>query len=220
MPTPDHFGTHQPVRSLRPQPPRIAPHRTARSLRAVLKRLLVVAAVIVFGVVLFSVENTAKLLTDLTATMVVPGIPQLAQAQTPSDSPVSSIAKSEPIASEDRVSTLVEPARASVEAPTSEILWRQFQAWADEQDAQQVAKAQQDRDHSSSAKTIPDQAVERTTESVGLVQRERGSRSIPKARTRMSQRESSKEIRHTRIAPVQAAPPQRGLAKQGSSARN
>jgi hypothetical protein len=183
-----------------------------------MKRLFVVTTVIVFGVVLFSVENTAKLLADLTAKMVVPSIPQLTQAsQTPPDSGVYSIA-TEPIASEDRVSTVVEPARASAGAATSETVLRQFQAWAAEQDAQQVAAVQPVQDHSSSTKIIPDQPVEGTTGSIGLAQNDRGSRSIPKARKRIS----PKEIRQTEGARVQAAPTQRNGARvsQASVGRN
>ena len=106
-----------------------------------------VTAVIVFGVVLFFVENAAKLLTNLMATMVVPSIPQLTRApQSPSGSGESSIAKSESIASEDRVSTLAEPARASVEAATSETLVMQFEAWAAEKDAQRIATEQLNQD--------------------------------------------------------------------------
>jgi hypothetical protein len=219
MPAQGHFSTYHPLRSLRPQPPRIAPHRPATSRRAILKRLFVVTAVIVFGVVLFSVENTAKLLADVTAKMVVPSIPQFTQAsQTPSDSGVSSIAKSEPIASEDRVSTVVEPARTSVEAATSETVLRQFQAWAAEQDAQQVATVQPVQDHSSATKIIPDQPVEGTTGSIGLGQNDVGSRSIPKARKRVS----PKKMRQTEGARVQAAPTQRNGAKlsQASVGRN
>jgi hypothetical protein len=213
MPAQDRFSTYHPVRSLRPQPPRIAPHRPATSRRAILKRLFVVTAVIVFGVVLFSVENTAKLLADLTAKMVVPSIPQLTQAsQTPSNSGVSSIA------SEDRVSTVVEPARASAGAATSETVLQQFQAWAAEQDAQQVATVQPVQDHSSSTKIIPDQPVEGTTGSIGLGQNDLGSRSIPKTRKRVS----PKEMRQTEGARVQAAPTQRNGAKlsQASVGRN
>jgi hypothetical protein len=214
MPAQDHFSTYHPVRSLRPQPPRIAPHPPAASRRAILKRLFVLTAVIVFGVVLFSVENTAKLLADLTAQVVAPSIPQLTQAsQTPSDSGVSSIEKSEPIASEDHVSTVVEPARASAGAATSETVLQQFQAWAAGQDTQHTVQPVQD--HSSSTKIIPDQPVEGT---IGLAQNVLSSRSIPKARKRVS----PKEMRQTEGARVQAAPTQRNGAKfsQASVGRN
>jgi hypothetical protein len=143
--------------------------------------------------------------------MVVPSIPQLTQAsQTPSNSGVSSIA------SEDRVSTVVEPARASAGAATSETVLQQFQAWAAEQDAQQVATVQPVQDHSSSTKTIPNQPVEGTTGSIGFGQK--SSRSIPKARKRVS----PKEMRQTEGARVQAAPTQRNGAKlsQASVGRN
>ena len=221
MPAPDHFDTSQSVRLRRPQPPRIAPQRTHSSRRTVFKRLCLVTAVIVFGVVLFSVENAAKLLTNLTAAVVVPSIPLTQAPQSPSDSGESSIAKSEPIDSEDRVSTLTEPARASVEAATSESLVRQFEAWAAEQDAQRLTREQLNKDHPSSPKTIPDRA-EGTTGPTAPVQKERVSRSIRSVRMRVSPQDSPKEIRHVQNARVQAVSPQRNGAKlsQASAVRN
>src|SRR5262249_45706033 len=146
------------------------------------KRMFLVAAVIVFGVVLFSVENAAKLVTNLTATMVVPSVPQLRQAsRSSSDSGESSIAKSEPIESEDRISRRVDRARASVEAVTSGTLLMQFEAWAAERDAQRLAAEQSDQDRSS-PKIVPDRAVEVTSRLTAPVQKDGISRSIRKVR--------------------------------------
>ena len=208
MPASDHFDTYQPVRLVGPQPPKIAPHRPCSSRRRVFARLFLVAAVIVFGVVLFSVENAAKLLTNLTATMVVPSIRQLTGAShSPSDSGDSSITKSEPIDSEDRVPTLAEPARASVEAATSENLLMQFETWAAKRDAQGPAAEQLDQ--GSSSKTIPDRAIEVATGSIGPAQKDRISRSNRKVRTTVPPQKPPKEIRQMQSARVQAAPPQR-----------
>ena len=218
MPAPDHFDTSQSVRLRRPQPPRIAAHRPRSSRRSVFKRLCLVTTVIIFGVVLFSVENAAKLLTNLTATMVVPGIPQLTQApRLPFDSGESSIAKTEPIGSEDRVSTLIEPARASVEAATPQTLEMQFEAWAAEQDAQRLTKEPLSKD---SPKTIPERADEGTTGAP--VQKDRVSRSIRRVRTRVSPQDPPKEVRQVQNARVQAVPPQRNGAafSQASAVRN
>lgn len=218
MPASDHFDTYQPVRLVRPQPPKIAPHRPRSSRRRVFARLFLVAAVIVFGVVLFSVENAAKLLTNLTATMVVPSIPQLTRAsQSPSDSGESSsgessIAKSERIDSENRVSTVAEPARASVEAATSENLLMQFEAWAAKRDVQRPATEQ--LDEGSSFKTTPDRAIEVATESIGPAQKDRLSRSSRKVRTTLPQQEPPKEIRQMQSARVQSVPPQRNSTSE------
>jgi len=217
----DHFSTYRPVRLLRPEP-KIAPERPA-TFRRTFKRLFLVAAVIAFGVVLFSVENTAKLLADLAVAMIVPRVPEFTQAsQTPSDSRVSSIAKLQPIGGEYSETTLVEPPRLDVKTPTSETLLRQFQAWAAEQDAQQLATAQTDQDRSSSLKTIPGRAVEEAVGSTGLGPKDRGSRSAPKARTKASPQTPQKEIRQTQSARVQVAPTQRNEAKfsQASVVRN
>jgi hypothetical protein len=211
MPASDHFDTYQPVRLVRPQPPKIAPSRPRSSRRRVFARLFLVAAVIVFGVVLFSVENAAKLLTNLTATMVVPSIPQLTPAsQSPSDSGESSIAKSERIDSEKRVSTLAEPARASVEAATSDLLM-QFEAWAAKRDGQRPATEQLDQGSSSN---IPDRAIEVATGSIGPAQKDRVSRSSRKVRTTVPSQEPPKEIRQMQSARVQAAPPQRNSTSE------
>jgi hypothetical protein len=217
-----HFGTYQPVRSLRPQPPSTAPRGTRSSRRMIFKRLCLIVAALVFGFFLFSVENTAKLLTYLTATVAgPPSIPQLKVSSSPSDSGESSVAKSEPNGSEDRVSTLVEPLRSDVETPTSEALLRQFEAWAAEQDAQQLATVQPDQDRSPSPKTNPNRVVDETVSSTGLDQKDRGSRSAPKARVRASPQQSN-ESRHIQHAGVQAAPPQRAGSKfsQASGVRN
>jgi hypothetical protein len=202
----DHFDTYRPVRLVRPQPPKIAPDRPRSSRRRVFARLFLVAAVIVFGVVLFSVENAAKLLTNLTGTMVVPSIPQLTASQSPSDSGESSIAKSERIDSENRGSTLAEPARASIEVATPENLLMQFEAWAAKRDAQRPATEQLGQ--GSPAKTIPDRAIEVATGSMGPAKKDRAARSNRKV-TALPPQEPPKEIRQTQSARVQAAPPQR-----------
>ena len=215
----DHFNTYRPVRLLRPEPPETAPKKPA-TFRRTVKRLLI-AAVIAFGVVLFSVENTAKLLADLAASMIAPRVSEFTQtSQTPSASRDSSIAKLQPTGGEDRESTLVEPPRSDVDTPTSETLLRQFQAWAAEQDAQQLATAQTDQDRSSSLKTIPGRAVEEAVGSTGLGPK--GPRSAPKARTKASPQTPKKEIRQTQSARVQVAPTQRNEAKfsQASVVRN
>jgi hypothetical protein len=213
MPTSEQFDTYQPVRLPRPRPPRTAPHRPRSSRRTVFKRLFLVAAVIVFGVVLFSVENAAILLTNLTATMVAPSIPQPRQAsQPPSDSGESSIAKSEPIESEDRISRLVDPARASVEVATSETLLMQFEAWAAERDAQQLT-AEQSAQHRSSPKTVADRAVEATTGLAATVQKDRVSRSIRKVRPKVSLQQPPKQVDQLKNARVRAPPSQRNEAK-------
>jgi hypothetical protein len=213
MPASDHFDTYQPVRLVRPQPPKIAPHRPRSSRQRAIARLFLVATVIVFGVVLFSVENAAKLLTNLTATMVVPSIPQLTGAsRSPSDSGESSITKSERIDSENRVSTLAEPARASVEAATSENVLIQFEAWAAKRDAQRAVTEQLDQ--GSSSKTIPERAIEVATGSIGPAQKDRVSRSNRKVRTTVPAQEPPNEIRQMQSARVQAAPPQRNSTSE------
>ena len=186
------------------------------------RRLFVVAAVIVFGVVLFSVENTAKLLADLAATVVGPNIPQLTRAsQSYFDTRDFSIAKPEPVGSDGPASSLIGSTHAAVEAPTSETLLRQFQAWAAEQDAQQLATAQLNQ-VSSSPKAISERAVEGTFGSTGPVQKERRSPSTPKAQPRVTPQASQKQIWQTQSARVQVAPAQHNGAKftQAAAVRN
>jgi hypothetical protein len=221
MRAPNHFGTYRPVRLLRPGPPRPDPHRPATSRRMIFKRLFIVTAAIVFGVFLFSVENAAKLLTDVTAAMFMPRTLQPMQSSlSPSDSRDSSIAESQPISGKPHASTLVEPTHADVEAPAPESLFRQFQAWAAEQDAQQLATVQPDQDHSSSLKTVSGQSVEGTTGSIVPVQNDRGSRSVRRTRKPVSPRDSPKEIRQTESARVPAPPRNAAKLSQASVGRN
>lgn len=221
MRAPDHFGTYQPVRLLRPEPPRLDPDRPATSWRMIFKRLFIVTAAIVFGVFLFSVENAAKLVTDVTAAMFTPRTLQPMQSSLPpSDSRDSSIAQSQPIGGEPHASALVEPTHADVETPTPESLFRQFQAWAAEQDAQQLATVRPDQDHSSSLKAIPGRSAEGTSGSIVPVQNDQGSRSVRRARKRVSPQDSTKEVRQSESARVPAPPRNAAKLSQASVGRN
>jgi hypothetical protein len=89
--------------------------------------------------------------------------------------------------------------------PTSEILFRQFQAWAAEKDAQRLATVQSVQDPPT-LQTAAARAVQETTGSIGLAQRDRRVQRKPNVRPLMAKQESRKEARQLQNVRVQVAP--------------
>jgi hypothetical protein len=238
MPTKDPFIPDPSIHQLRSEPPGKARDRAAISSR-ILKRGLLVAVATALGLVVLPVENTAKILADVTASLVdgsarwphtsqpapISQSPTDAQAptdaQTPTDAQVFSIAKNEPISVESAASEPVEQKHTELREPSPEILFKQFQAWAAEKDAQELAAAQSVPD-ASALQTAPARAVEKTAGSIGLVQKDRRVPRVDNARTRMSMQDSRKEIRRPQNAGVNVPPAQRtgAQASPASGSRN
>src|SRR5262245_30853668 len=216
MPMKDPFipdpGSHQ----LRSEPRGKARHRAATSSR-ILKRGLLVAVATAFGLVVLPVENTAKILADVTASLVdgsalwphtsqpAPISQSPTDAQTPTDAKVFSIAKNEPISVESAASEPVEQNHTELREPSPEILFKQFQAWAAEKDAQELAASQSVPD-APALQTAPARTVEKTAGSAGLMQKDRRGPRVDNARTRMSMQDSRKEIRRPQNAGVTVPP--------------
>jgi hypothetical protein len=231
MPMKDPFSPDPRIHQLQSEPRGKARDRAATSSR-ILKRGLLVAVVTVLGFIVLPVENTAKILADVTASLVDgsalrPHTYQPAPiSQSPTDAQVVSIAKNEPIdgesaASEPIEQNHIEQNHTEIREPSPEILFKQFQAWAAEKDAQQLATTQSAPD-ASVLQTAPARAVEKTAGSAGLLQKDRRVQRVDNARTRMSMQDSRKEIRRPQNAGVNVSPAQRtgAQASPASASRN
>jgi hypothetical protein len=233
MPMKVPFSPDPRIRQLQSEPPGKARDRAA-TLSRILKRGLLVAVATAVGLLVLPVENTAKILADVTASLVdgsalrphtyqqpAPISQSPADAQAPTDAQVFSIAKNEPIAGESAASEPIEQNHTEIREPSTEILFKQFQAWAAEKDAQQLATAQSVPDPPA-LQTAPARAVEKTAGSTGLVQKDRPVQRVDSARTRMSMQDSRKEIRRPQNAGVNVPPAQRtgAPASQTPGSRN
>ena len=228
----DPSGPDPCIHQLRSEPRGKARNRAATSSR-ILKRGLLVAVATAIGLVVLPVANTAKILADVTASLVdgsalwphtsqpAPIWQSPTDAQTPTDAQVFSIAKNEPISVESAASEPVEQNHTELREPSPEILFKQFQAWAAEKDAQELAAAQSVPD-ASALQTAPARAVEKTAGSAGLMQKDRRGPRVDNARTRMSMQDSRKEIRRPQNAGVNVPPAQRtgAQASPASGSRN
>jgi hypothetical protein len=238
MPMKVPFSPDPRIHQLQSEPPGKARDRAATSSR-ILKRGLLVAVATAVGLLILPVENTAKILVEVTASLVdgsairphtyqpapISQSPADARAptdaQAPADPQVFSTAKNEPIAGESAASEPIEQNQTEIREPSPEILFKQFQAWAAEKDAQQLATAQSVPDPPA-LQTAPARAVEKTAGSTGLVQKDRHVQRVDSARTRMSMQDSRKEIRRPQNAGVNIPPAQRtgAQASQTPGARN
>jgi hypothetical protein len=228
----DPFSPDPCIHQLRSEPRGKARDRAASSWR-ILKRGLLVAVATAVGFVLFPVENTARILADVTASLVdgsalrphphqpAPISQSDTDAQAPADVQVLSIAKNEPISGESAASEPIEQNHREIREPSTEILFKQFQAWAAEKDAQQLATEQPVPDPPA-LQTAPARLVEKTGGSIGPVQKDRHAQRVDNARTRISMQDSRKEIRRPQNARVNV-PPAQGTgaqAAQTSGSRN
>jgi hypothetical protein len=226
----DPFSPDPCIHQLRSEPRGKARHRAASSLR-ILKRGLLVAVATAVGFVLFPVENTAKILADVTASLVdgtalrphhyqpSPISQSDTDAQAPADAQALSIAKNEPISGESAAAEPVEQNHTEIREPSTETLFKQFQAWAAEKDAQQLATEQPVPDLPE-PQTAPARVVEKTGGSIGPVQKDRHVQRVDNARTRISMQEPRKEIRRPQNARVIVPPVQGAQAAQASGSRN
>jgi hypothetical protein len=232
MPMKVPFSPDPRIHQLQSESPGKARDRAATSSR-ILKRGLLVAVATAVGLLILPVENTAKILVEVTASLVdgsairphsyqpAPISQSPADAQAPADAQVFSTAKNEPIAGESAASEPIEQNQTEIREPSPEILFKQFQAWAAEKDAQQLATAQSVPDPPA-LQTAPARAIEKTAGSTGLVQKDRHVQRVDSARTRMSMQDSRKEIRRPQNAGVNVPPAQRtgAQASQTPGSRN
>jgi hypothetical protein len=210
MPTPDHFSL---IRHDHPRPPELRekPRERVAPMRRILKRGLLIALVTVLGFGVLSVEGTAKFLVDLTASFVggsarqLPISQSLQVSQPAPDSADVTIAGYEKVGGESATAEAVAEIPRDIPEPTSEILFRQFQAWAAEEDAQRAARAQSVQD-SPALQPAPARAVEDTTASIGRAPKDRHVQRIPSVRPQLARQDSQKEIRQPQNAGVQVAP--------------
>jgi hypothetical protein len=219
MPTESHFSLNHRIHLPRLEPRSEARDRAA-TLWRILKRGFLIALVTAFGSVVLSVENTAKFLVDVTASLVDGSArqprtnqPELI-SQSSSDSATFAIAKHESIDGEGAASEPAEQNRGEIPEPTPEILFRQFQAWAAEKDAQRLATVQPPQD-SSPPQTAPTRAVEETAGFIGFGKKDRHVQRIRNARTQVAKQDSRKEIRRPQNPQVQV-PLARGTGAQVS----
>lgn len=227
----DPFSPDPCIHQLRSEPRGKARDRAATSLRILKRGLLVAVATAVGFVVLPPVENTGKILADVTASLVdgsalrphphqpAPISQSDTDAQAPADVQVLSIAKNEPISGESAASEPIEQNHREIREPSTEILFKQFQAWAAEKDAQQLATEQPVPDPPA-LQTAPPRLVEKTGGSIAPVQKDRHVQRVDNARTRISMQEPRKEIRRPQNARVIVPPAQGAQAAQTSGSRN
>lgn len=206
----DHFSpihrTHLPG----PEP-RGESRGGAATLWRSLKRGFLIAVVAALSFMVLSVENTAKFLADVTASVIhgsahqPPANQPLQFSQPASDSADFAVARHEPVGGNSATPEPTEQSPAEIAEPTTEILFRQFQAWAAEKDAQQLATVQSVQDPPT-LPTAAAQPVQETTGSIGLAQRDRRVQRKPNVRPPTAKQESRKEARQLQNARVQVAP--------------
>ena len=206
----DHFSPIHRMRLPGPEPRGESRGGAATWWRS-LKRGFLIAVVAALSFMVLSVENTAKFLADVTASVIhgsahqPPANQPLQFSQPASDSADFAVARQEPIGSNSATSEPAEQSPGEIPEPTSEILFRQFQAWAAEKDAQQLATVQSVQDPPT-LQTAAARAVQETTGSTGLAQSDRRVQRKPNVRPPMAKQESRKEARQPQNARVQVAP--------------
>ena len=208
MPTPAHFSLirhdHLPTLELRKKPrERVAP------VWRILKRGLLISLVTALSFGVLSVEGIAKFLVDLTTSFVggsARQFPTSQSVQVSQPAPDSGdVARYEKIEDPSVAAEAVVESQREIPEPTSEILFRQFQAWAAEEDARRAAEVQSVQD-SSTLQPAPARAAEDTTGTLGRTQKDRHIQRIPNVRPQLARQDSQKEIRQPQNAGVQIAP--------------
>lgn len=213
---PDEHGVREPV------------DRTVISSRILTAGILVMTATAI-GIAILSVGNRVRLFGDVTAASQVdksalqPNADKLTPAiQFAADTEASPpAAKDAPARGE--MAAASEPARQNEteknESP--EVLFRQFEAWAAEQDAQaQVGPVQPVQDISGQvAQNVPAQVAENTAASLRSLRRHRQVRAVQNARAETRPVQYPRKLRREQTARLQS-PPAQGARAQDHSAQN
>ena len=188
----------------------------------VLKVSILVATVTAIGIAILSVGNPVTLFADVTASL---GDKSALQPGTDQSTPTiqsTGDAQALPLTAKD-APTRDEIAAASESAgqsqtedsePSSEALFRQFQAWAAEKDAQaQVGPVQ-------SVQDAPAQVAENARAALRPMQKDRHVRPVHSARAEIRPVQNPrKKVRREQNAPVQV-PPARDARAQDQSVQN
>jgi hypothetical protein len=197
----------------------------------VLKAGILVAPAAAIGIAILSVRNPVTLFADVRASLVdkstrqpdmdqsTPAIQSTADAQA-----LPSTTKDAP--TRDEIAAASESAGQSEtenSQPPSETLFRQFQAWAAEKDAQaQVGRAQPDQEAPAQVvQNAPTQVAESTLAPHRPMQKHRHVRPVHNARAEIrSVQNSRKKVRREQNARTQVAPAQQDARAQERSVQN
>ena len=193
----------------------------------VLKASILVATATAIGIAILSVGNPVTLFADVTASVVdksalqpgtdqsTPTIQSTADAQA-----LPPTAKAAP--TRDEIAAASESAGQSQtenSEPSSEALFRQFQAWAAEKDAQaQIGPVQSVQDAPAQvAENAPAQVVENARAALRLMQKHRHVRPVQSARAELRPVQNPrKKVRREQNARVQVPPAQDARAQDQS----
>jgi hypothetical protein len=201
-------------------------YRAAISSR-VLKAGILVATATAIGIAILSVGNPVTLFADVTASLVDKSALQPGTDQSTPTIQFTADAQALPLTANDA------PARDEIAAasesagqsqtensePSSEGLFRQFQAWAAEKDAQaQAAPVQSVQDAPAPvAEDAPAQVSEDARASLRLMQKHRHVRPVHSARAEIRPVQNPrKRVRREQNAPVQVPPAQDARAQDQS----
>jgi hypothetical protein len=197
----------------------------------VLKAGILVASAAAIGIAILSVRNPVTLFADVTASLVdkstrqpdmdqsTPAIQSTADAQA-----FPSTTKDAP--TRDEVAAASESAGQSQtedSQPPSKTLFRQFQAWAAEQDAQaQVGPVQPDQEAPAQVvQNAPTQVAESALAPNRPMQKHRHVRPVHNARAEIrSVQNSRKKVRREQNARIRVAPAQQDARAQERSVQN
>ena len=193
----------------------------------VLKASILVATATAIGIAILSVGNPVTLFADVTASLVdksalqpgtdqsTPAIQSIADAQalplTTKDAPTR-----------DEIAAASESdgqSQTENSEPSSEALFRQFQAWAAEKDAQaQIGPVQSVQDAPAQvAENAPAQVVENARAALRLMQKHRYVRPVQSARAELRPVQNPrKKVRREQNARVQVPPAQDARAQDQS----
>jgi hypothetical protein len=231
MPTEDGFNPDHPLPLFladEPEQQRIgkAWDRAVISSR-VLKASILVATATAIGIAILSVGNPVTLFADVTASLVDKSALQPGTDQSTPTIQSTADAQALPLTAKD-APTRNEIAAASESAgqsqtensePSSEALFRQFQAWAAEKDAQaQIGPIQSVQDAPAQvAENAPAQVAEDARAALRPMQKHRHVRPVHSARAEIRPVQNPrKKVRREQNAPVQVPPAQDARAQDQS----
>ena len=188
----------------------------------VLKAGLLIAAAAAISIAAMAVENPAVLLAEMSASLLGNSQPQPAPEVQSAEVQPSPPATTDTLTSDDTAASVpaVKDQAENGEKP-SESLFRQFKAWAAEQDAQtdggsvqtvQDARAQVEQNVAAAPATEPVQAPYRT------VQKRRHGHSVHNARAELRTQNLRKQVRRTQ-SPRAERPPQQAERPVAQEAR-
>ena len=194
----------------------------------VLKAGILVATAAAIGIAILSVGNPESLFADVRASLVdkstrqpdmdqsTPAIQSTADARA-----LPSTTKDAP--TRDEISESAGQSQTENSQPPSETLFRQFQAWAAEKDAQaQVGPVQPDQDAPALVvQNVPTQVAESALAPQRPMQKHRHVRPVHNARAEIrSVQNSRKRVRREQNGRIQVAPAQQDARAQELSVQN